>query len=143
MATAPNAEVSSQLDQRTDANPDGTVFGQSGTDKIAFYGRIPQAQRILTEIIGTGGANVVTSAFSTAGGTTVQSALTAFTSQFGNWATTSQSVNGASTSWYATDYAVNNSLLTASATSANSLMFNVLAEVCRTMVALGIWKSGV
>ena len=142
MANAPNSETNTQADQRTDANPDGTTFGQSGTDKIAFYGRVPQVQRINTEVIGTGGANVVTSTWSTAGGTTVASALTAYTSQFGNWATTSTSVSGASTSWYATGYLVNNSLITASATSANSLMFNVLNEVCRTMAALGIWKSG-
>jgi len=143
MANAPNSEVTSQIVQETNANPDGCVMGQSAADRIAFYGRIPQVQRVNDQIIGTAGANVVTSAFSTAGGTTASSALTAYTSQFGNWATTSQSVNGASTSWYATGYQVNNSLLTASATSANSLMFNVLTEVCRTMVALGFWKSGV
>lgn len=143
MANAPNSEITSQVHQQSNANPDGQVLGQSTSDRIAFYGRIPQVQRVNEQIIGTGGINVITSAFSTAGGTTASTALTAYTSQFGNWATTSQSVNGASTSWYATGYAVNNSLITASATSANSLMFNVLAEVCRTMVALGFWKSGV
>ena len=141
MANAPNSEVYTQKQQYSDANPDGQVMGQSATDLIAFYGKVPLQQRACVEIIGTAGANVITSAFSTAGGTTVASALTAYTSQFGNWATTSQSVSGASTSWYATGYAVNNSLLTASATSANSLMFNVLADVCRTLVGLGIWKQ--
>jgi hypothetical protein len=29
----------------TDANPDGTAFGQSATDKVSFYGATPVAQR--------------------------------------------------------------------------------------------------
>lgn len=143
MPTAPNTETYTQKRQLSNGNADGQVIGQSGSDKIAFYGMVPLAQRQCTEIVGTGGANVVTSTYSTAGGTTAYSALTAFSSQIGNWATTSASVSGASSSWYATGYNVNNSLITASATSANSLMFNVLGELCKTMVALGFWKSGV
>jgi len=30
--------------ERTDANPDGTRFGQSATDKVAFYGAAPVVQ---------------------------------------------------------------------------------------------------
>src|ERR1017187_3827495 len=102
----PNTETGVLKRQLTDANPDGSVIGQSATDLVAFYGKVPLAQRICVETIGY--ASIITSAFSTAGGTTVASGLTAYTSQFGNWATSSQSVNGASTSWYATGYAVSN-----------------------------------
>lgn len=31
--------------QLSDANPDGTVMGQSATDLVAFYGATPVAQR--------------------------------------------------------------------------------------------------
>ncbi len=33
------------VDQRSTANPDGSSFGQSATDKISFYGATPAAQR--------------------------------------------------------------------------------------------------
>lgn len=33
------------LKQLSDANTDGNVFGQSGADKVAFYGATPVSQR--------------------------------------------------------------------------------------------------
>jgi hypothetical protein len=139
MANTPNSEVYPQKNQISDNNPDGLVIGQSATDLVAFYGKVPQAQRVNVEVIQA--ASIITSAFSTAGGTTAQSALTAFTSQFGNWATTSQSVNGASTSWYATAYAVSNASVISSNASFLAIQANILGEVCKTLVGLGIWKG--
>lgn len=44
--STPNLGVNtSLLRQLSDGNSDGTVMGQSATDKIAFYGGAPVAQR--------------------------------------------------------------------------------------------------
>lgn len=42
----------------SDANPDGTVLGQSASDKIAFYNATPIAQRsgAAQAVVGTAGA---------------------------------------------------------------------------------------
>jgi hypothetical protein len=45
MPTAPNTEYYSQMNQISDANADGQMLGQSATDRVAFYGKIPQAQK--------------------------------------------------------------------------------------------------
>jgi len=46
--------------QRSDASPDGTVLGQSTSDKIGFYGVTPVVQRATATTHTT--TNVVTSA---------------------------------------------------------------------------------
>lgn len=142
MANAPNSETYSQKNQFSDANPDGQVLGQSATDIIAFYGAVPKPQRINKEIIG--GASIITSAFSTDGGTSSTNGFTqtAFTSQFGNWYTSSISSSGASTSYYATGYAVSNaSVMSAAATANIGVIGQLVGEVCKTLVGLGIWKA--
>jgi len=45
--------------QNSDGNPDGNVYGQTPTDKIAFYGNTPIAQRsgaAQAAVAGTAGA---------------------------------------------------------------------------------------
>ena len=141
----PNTETGSLKQQLNWATPDGAVMGKSATDLVAFYGSTPLPQRQLKEIIGqgTGGASIITSAFSTAGGTTTSAGFqnSAFTSLFGNWYTSSSSVSGASTSWYATGYAVSNaSVMSAAATANIGVLGNLVGELCRTMVGLGVWN---
>jgi hypothetical protein len=53
--------------QLSDANPDGTVFGQSATDKIGFHGATPVTQRSDAAQVAIGAA--LTHAVGTADGT--------------------------------------------------------------------------
>lgn len=43
--------------QLSDANPDGTVLGQSSTDKIGFYGATPVAKQTLSVTITSASAS--------------------------------------------------------------------------------------
>lgn len=56
-------------DNLSKASPDGTIFGQSATDKIAFYGTTPIVQR--------SGAAQNTTALSTASSTAIDTATKA------------------------------------------------------------------
>ncbi len=106
--SAPNSEVTSQVTQRSNGNPDGVMLGQNSTDKISFYGVLPYSQR-------TNSAQSV--------GTTTATSSASF------WG--AASVN--STSWQATQY--NSSAMTGGTAQAT------LAEICNTLVGLGIWKG--
>jgi hypothetical protein len=117
MANAPNSEVFSQVTQLTDANPDGAILGQSAADKIAFYGKVPYAQKVPT--VGLNSSYV--GALSTGSGTA---------SSFG--------AQISATSGTATTF-----LLTSVVTgtmSVGSNLANVVAEVVNTLVGLGVWK---
>lgn len=111
--TAPNSEVSTQLDNRTDANPDGTVFGQSASDKINFYGRIPTAQRVVSNV------SLLTATTATSTGVL--------------WGAYSTSVSGTASTYYQSSYATSASL----ATTAQALL---ITEIANTLVGLGLWK---
>jgi hypothetical protein len=58
------------LKQLSDGNPDGTVLGQSVTDKISLYGVTPIAQRSgaaqATSLVGTASSADVTTALKAA-----------------------------------------------------------------------------
>jgi hypothetical protein len=52
--------MTTQLKNLSDANPNGTLLGQSASDKIAFYGSTP-----IVQPVGSGGVPVTTAAVST------------------------------------------------------------------------------
>lgn len=110
---APNQEINSQLLNRSDANPDGVVLGQSTSDKINFYGRIPMPQRVV------GYVSLFTS--STATGTA---------SSWGYYASTQSGT--------ASTYSMSSFVVSAYATATQA---SVLSEVVNTLVGLGLWKA--
>jgi hypothetical protein len=125
--TAPNAEVNSIKDQLTDANADGTCFGQSTTDCIAFYGKVPVPQRSHTAI----------SAFAVTGSTSSYSAASDIAAALGNW-TTLVSASGVSSTvsgWTATG------ALTASSASFGATQAAALTEVVKLAHAIGLLKA--
>jgi hypothetical protein len=113
MATAPNSEVSTQIDTLANANPDGATFGQSVSDKINFYGRIPQPQRVVSAV------SLLTS-----------SAATSSVSAWGYYASTA--VGTAST------YSFSSFVVSAYATAT---VGSILSEVVNTLAGLGLWKA--
>jgi len=62
--------------QLSDGNPDGSCLGQSATDKVAFYGAAPVAQR--------SGAAQATSIIGTASLTALSTAQVAYLAEIGN-----------------------------------------------------------
>ncbi len=44
-SNTPNTETSSLEYYQSNGNPDGQTFGNSTTDKISFYGKVPIVQR--------------------------------------------------------------------------------------------------
>jgi hypothetical protein len=151
MATAPNTETYSQKNQISDANPDGTVIGQSTTDQIAFYGKVPLAQRVPVAALvagytTTGYATSVTANTSVPLASALGSVIGSATALLGNWTTLGSSATTVGTSTYTVSATVNgytctNSLITASGSSFNSVQANVLNEVCLTLMGLGLWKN--
>ena len=118
MPTAPNTEIYTQAGQLSDANPDGVVFGQSTSDKLAFYGKVPYAQKVPT--VGLNSSYV--GALATASGTA---------SSFGAQAA---AISGTATTWTLTSVA-------SGTLSVASNAANVLTEVVNTLIGLGIWKA--
>ena len=110
---APNQEINSQILNRSDNNPDGVDFGQSNTDKINFYGRIPMPQRVV------GNVSLLTS-----------SSATQSVSSWGYYASTA--------SGSLSTYSFSSVQLSAYATAT---MGSVLSEVVNTLMGLGIWKA--
>ena len=113
MATAPNSENYSQVLQLTDANPDGTIVGQSAADKLGFYGRIPWPQRVVASL------SLLTSSSATSTGSI--------------WGAYASSVNGTSSTFSASSYQTS--------AYASSDLGRILTDVVNTFIGLGIWKS--
>lgn len=113
MATAPNTEISSNLKTVTDANPDGTVYGQSTTDKINFYGRIPMPQRVVSAV------SLLTS-----------SSLTSSASAWGYYSSTA---SGSLSTYSFSSFQVS--------AYATATMGSILSEVVNTLAGLGLWKA--
>jgi len=113
MATAPNTEISSLLKNVSDANADGTVVGQSVTDKINFYGRIPQLQRVVSAV------SLLTS-----------SSLTQSVSSWGYYASTA---SGSLSTYSFSSFQVS--------AYATATMGSILSEVVNTLAGLGLWKA--
>lgn len=109
----PNTETNSILDVLNTGTPDGSTLGQSTSDKISFYGKVPYAQKAGT---------VMGSAVSTASGTA---------SSFGAQVSAS---NATATTW--TRYAANSTGI-----AATTALQAVLADVVETLVGLGLNKG--
>lgn len=109
----PNTEVNSQIQILNDGSPDGVVLGQSVTDKVAFYGRIPYAQRIV------GSVSLLTSSSVTSSGTI--------------WGAYASTASGTASTYSASSFQVS--------AYATATMGSILSEVVNTLVGLGIWKA--
>lgn len=155
MPTAPNTETYTQKAQLSDANPDGITYGQSATDKIAFYGAVPNIQRAP---VFTGGFSTASSSWSGTASTSAgsvpptaaltSSVLSSVGTLYGNWTTGSSafnaSVNGASATASATISATGYTVgtaVTASGSSFNATQAQILSEVVQTLMGLGVWKA--
>ena len=112
--TTPNAEVSSQLQNLDNANPDGVTLGQSVTDKITFYGKLPANTQKAGAVQG--------SALASTSGTT-------FTFGAGTSAT-----NATATTW-------TRSLAQSASLTGTATIGPVLAEIIDTLTGLGFWKG--
>ena len=138
----PNTETSSLKTTLNNGNPDGTVVGQSATDKLGFYGAVPLPQRQTLAALAAGFTTTAytTTANTSATGTAMATALA--TAVLGNWTTLASSSLGTSTySVTVNGYTCTNTSLTASNASFNADQAAVLAEVCLTLIGLGIWKT--
>ena len=115
MATinAPNQEINTQLVQATTANPDGETFGQSSSDKINFYGRIPLPQRIAPNY------SLLTT-----------SSVTQSVSSWGYYSSTASGT--------LSTYSFSSVQVSAYATAT---MGSVLSDVVNTLIGLGLWKA--
>ena len=138
----PNTETGSLKQQVNNASPDGAILGKSATDQIAFYGTVPLPQRtpIAAVVAGFTTTAFTTTANTSATGTAIATNLA--TAVLGNWTTlASQSVGTSTYSVTVNGWTNTGTALTASNASFNSVQANVLDEVCRTLIGLGIWKA--
>ena len=112
--TTPNTETSSQFKDFGDANPDGISLGQSTSDKITFYGKLPANTQ-------KAGAVQASALASTSG--------TAFSFGCGTSAT-----NATATTW-------TRSLAQSASLTGTATIGPVLAEIIDTLTGLGFWKG--
>jgi len=134
MSTGPNVEAYTQKQFIGNSNPDGVDVGINASAPMAFYGAVPLAQRAHTEIIASF-AGITTATFTTSATSGSPQQSSAFTSQFGNWATLGSSVSGVSSTYTATAYSAG------TPTTATTAQAALLNEIAITLVALGIWRA--
>lgn len=118
----PNTEVYSQVDQRTDANPDGTILGQSATDRIAFYGKVPVTQKVPGTALGGLNSSYI-------------NALSTGTATSYAWGYQVSTVVDGATTWSFASVTSNATM------NASTNLGIVLTDVVNTLIGLGIWKA--